>query len=201
MNVLKIAALALITLVLVALGILLSGVFNVAADDPHSAATRWLLEAARDRSIAARAGGITVPPLGDPKQIAIGAEHYSQMCAKCHLAPGTESSDLRRGLYPRPPNLVEHASDLSPQETFWIIKHGLKMTGMPAWGATHDDDSIWAIVAFLHKLPELSPEAYRAIVGAQSADADPHEHAQHHQADEAGHGEGALPKIGPAKGP
>jgi len=54
---------------------------------------------------------------------------------------------------------------------------------------------------FLHKLPELSPEAYRAIVGAQSADAHPHQHAQHHDADEAGHDEGALPKIGPAKGP
>ena len=76
MNVLKIAALALITSVAVGLGILLSGVFNVAADDPHWAATRWLLEAARDRSIAARAGGITIPPLGDPTQIAIGAEHY-----------------------------------------------------------------------------------------------------------------------------
>jgi len=201
MRVLKVAVFAVSALLVASLGFMLSGVFNVAADDPHWAATRWLLEAARDRSIAARAGGITVPPLGDPKQIAIGAEHYSQMCAKCHLAPGTESSELRRGLYPPPPNLVEHASDLSPQETFWIIKHGLKMTGMPAWGATHDDGSIWAIVAFLHKLPELSPEAYRAIVGAQSADAHPHEHAQHHHADEAGHDEGALPKIGPAKGP
>jgi mono/diheme cytochrome c family protein len=180
-NVLKIAALALITLVAVGLGILLSGVFNAGADDPHWAATRWLLEAARDRSIAARAGGITVPPLGDPKLISVGAEHYSEMCAKCHLAPGIESSELRRGLYPRPPNLGEHPSDLSPQETFWIIKHGLKMTGMPAWGATHDDDSIWAIVAFLHKLPELSPEAYRAIVAAQSANEhSDHEHGEHH---------------------
>jgi len=88
MNVLKIAALALITLAVAGLGILLSGVFNIAADDPHWAATRWLLEAARDRSIATRAGGITVPPLGDPKQIAIGAEHYSQMCAKCHPRAG-----------------------------------------------------------------------------------------------------------------
>jgi len=200
MRVLKVAVFAVSALLVASLGFMLSGVFNVAADDPHWAATRWLLEAARDRSIATRAGGIIVPPLGDPKQIAIGAEHYSQMCAKCHLAPGTESSELRRGLYPQPPNLVD-ASDLSPQETFWIIKHGLKMTGMPAWGATHDDGSIWAIVAFLHKLPELSPEAYRAIVGAQSADAHPHEHAQHHHADEAGHDEGALPKIGPAKGP
>ena len=180
MKVLRIAALAVVTLVAVGLGFIFSGIFSVAADDPHWAATRWLLEAARERSIAARAGGITVPPLDDPKLIAIGAEHYSEMCTKCHLAPGIEGSELRRGLYPQPPNLVEHGSGHSPQETFWIIKHGLKMTGMPAWGATHDDHSIWGLVAFLHKLPELSPEAYRAIVGAEGADEHLHQHGEHH---------------------
>jgi mono/diheme cytochrome c family protein len=181
MKVLKVAALVVASLIGVGLGFIFSGVLNVAADDPHWAATQWLLEAARDRSIAARAGGIAVPPLDDPKLIAVGAEHYSEMCTKCHLAPGIKGSELRRGLYPRPPNLVEHGSDHGPQETFWIIKHGLKMTGMPAWGATHDDHDIWAIVAFLHKLPELSPEAYRAIVGAQSGDERSHDaHGEHH---------------------
>lgn len=188
MKVLKVALLAIATLVLAGLGFIFSGLFDVAADDPHWEATRWLLEAAREQSIAAHARGIAVPLLDDPKLIAVGAEHYSEMCTKCHLAPGVKASELRRGLYPEPPNLVEHGSNRSPQETFWIIKHGLKMTGMPAWGATHDDHTIWAMVAFLRKLPELSPEAYRAIAGPQSADEDSHhEHGEHHHSGASGH--------------
>jgi len=188
MKALKVAALVIATLVVVGLGFIFSAIFNVAADDPHWAATRWLLEAARERSIAARVGGISVPPLDDPELIAMGAEHYSEMCTQCHLAPGVEGSELRRGLYPEPPNLVERGSAHSSQETFWIIKHGLKMTGMPAWGATHDDHSIWAMVAFLHRLPKLSPEAYRAILGDQKADKHSHdEHGGHHGSGELNH--------------
>jgi mono/diheme cytochrome c family protein len=181
MKALKIAALAVATLLVVGLGFIFSGVFNVAADDPHWGATRWLLEAVRDRSVAARAGAMAVPALDDPKLIATGAEEYSEMCVQCHLAPGFESSDLRRGLNPEPPSLIEHGADDPPQQTFWIVKHGVKMTGMPAWGATHDDQSIWAMVAFVRKLPELSPEAYRAMAGAPSADEHSHHgHGEHH---------------------
>jgi mono/diheme cytochrome c family protein/ketosteroid isomerase-like protein len=180
MKVVKFVAIAVISLAVVGIGLIFSGAYNVAADAPHWRATQWLLDAARERSIAVRSSGSTVPPLDDAKLIAMGADHYAEMCTSCHLAPDLQGSELRTGLYPQPPNLVEHGRDHSPEQTFWIIKHGFKMTGMPAWGATHDDHGIWAMVAFLRKLPELSPQAYRALI-AQGADGDTHsEHSGHH---------------------
>ncbi|MGB8328239.1 MAG: c-type cytochrome [Steroidobacteraceae bacterium] len=193
MKVLIVVSSTVATLAALGFALLLSGVFNVAADNPHWGVTRWLLETARDRSIAVRVGGIAVPPLDDSGLIAMGAEHYAEMCTGCHLAPGIEESELRRGLYPQPPNLIEHGRDDPPQKAFWIIKHGFKMTGMPAWGATHDDRSIWAMVAFLRRLPDLSPEAYRALV-AKSGNGHTHaEPIEHHDSIETGHDHPADP--------
>jgi mono/diheme cytochrome c family protein len=86
-----------------------------------------------------------------------------RMCSGCHLAPGMKRSEMSRGLYPRAPEL-KRGSRLTPGEEFWVVKHGLKMSGMPAWGVTHDDELLWDVVAFLRKLPELTPDQYQAIV-------------------------------------
>ncbi|HWO57309.1 MAG TPA: cytochrome c, partial [bacterium] len=108
------------------------GLYNVAADVPHTQPVYWLLETARERSIEARAKGITVPgDLADPNRIASGAGQYAEMCADCHLAPGMKRTEIARGLYPRAPEL-RRGTDLTPAEQFWVVKHGLKMTGMPA---------------------------------------------------------------------
>ena len=161
------------------------GVFNVAADVPHSALVFTAMELVRDRSIAVRIKNVQVPPLDDPELVAGGAEHYATMCVDCHLAPGIEQSDMRAGLYPQPPDLTEHI-DAGPAEKFWIVKHGIKMSAMPAWGKTHDDRSIWGIVAFLQRLPELTPEQYRALVDAQDD-----RHGHHNDAvSEPGHEDG-----------
>jgi mono/diheme cytochrome c family protein len=197
------ASLLILALVLVAgLGLVYGGVFNVAADSPHWSITYRLIEWTRERSITARVGEVGAPPdFGDSQLIAMGAEHYAEMCTGCHLAPGMKETEIRAGLYPRPPRLVEHASHRRPAEAFWIIKHGLKMTGMPAWGVTHDDRSIWAMVAFLQKLPELSSAQYEALVeqghGSEHmhGDADSassHEHAStpHSDDDEGSHSGG-----------
>jgi mono/diheme cytochrome c family protein len=143
-----------------------AGLYNVAADEPHWGITERIMSATRDRSVAARARGVGAPPaLDDPELLAMGAEHYAEMCTGCHLAPGLQDSEMSAGLYPRPPKLAEHTSRRSSEETFWIIKHGVKMSGMPAWGVTHDDQSIWGMVALVRKLPELSVAEYEALVG------------------------------------
>jgi mono/diheme cytochrome c family protein len=156
------------------------GAFDVAADVPHSALTARLIEAVRDRSIAVRLNDIQVPTLDDPQLIAEGAEHYAAMCADCHLAPGVDKTDIRGGLYPTPPNLTKHIG-ANAAEMFWVVKHGIKMSAMPGWGKTHDDHSIWGIVAFLQKLPELTPEQYQALAEPvdQSAHHD-HQHSHEH---------------------
>lgn len=177
-----------------ALAFVYSGMFNVAADEPHWDVTVRVMAAVRDRSVAVRAAQLTAPNLADPELIALGAEHYSAMCAGCHLAPGMAETELNRGLYPKPPDLSQHA-DHSPAESFWIIKHGLKMSGMPAWGVTHDDDSIWGMVAFLQKLPTLDLAGYVALT--EDADGGGHEHGDHDHSDPEDSSEGtATPPDG-----
>ena len=174
------AALLLMGAALAVLGAVLvyEGLFEIAADVPHSAIVFKLMETARDRAISVRARDIQVLPLDNPELIAKGARDYSEMCTSCHLAPGDKESELREGLYPKPPDLTLRIQ-ASPAEMFWVIKHGIKMTAMPAWGLTHDDTRIWNIVAFLRKLPELTPEQYQATVG-------PSEEAQSPGPDDAG---------------
>ena len=153
----------LVTIAAVAIAIY-AGVYNIAADVPHTQPVYWLLETARERSIEVRAKGVTVPSdLSDPKRIESGAGQYAEMCAGCHLAPGMKRTEISRGLYPRAPELRRKRHS-TPAEDFWVVKHGLKMTGMPAWGVTHDDEILWDVVAFLRKLPELTPDRYRSLV-------------------------------------
>lgn len=141
-----------------------AGLYNVAADVPHTQPVYWLLDIMRERSIAARARDIIVPnDLKDEARISKGAGQYAEMCSGCHLAPGMKRTEISRGLYPRAPEL-RRETDLIPAEQFWIIKHGVKMTGMPAWGITHDDELLWDIVAFVRRLPELTPEQYESLV-------------------------------------
>lgn len=152
-----------IALAVIAIAYLGAGFYNAGADAPHWGPTSWLLGTVRERSIDAHADDVTVPRLDDPKLIAEGAEHYDAMCSGCHLAPGMAENEMRPGMNPKPPVLATDPPD-SPAEGFWIIKHGIKMTGMPAWGVTHTDEEIWNMVAFLEKLPKLSPGEYRALV-------------------------------------
>lgn len=155
-----------------------AGVYDVGADVPHTKPVFWLIEKVRERSIGARSANVVVPPLDSPGMVTSGARHYAAMCAGCHLAPGMKDSELRAGLYPQPPNLSHRVRP--PSESFWIIKHGLRMTAMPAWGATHDDVAIWGLVAFLQDLPLLSPEEYRRLAKNTTA-------SHHHGGDAHGH--------------
>ena len=161
-----------------AFAIVYAGFLNVAADAPHSDLTYAIMETVRSRSISARSKNIRLPKLDDEKLIAAGAGHYAEMCSGCHLSPGNNDTDIRAGLYPKPPDLTKRIQ-ASPQETFWVIKHGIKMSGMPAWGKTHDDASIWGLVAFLQKLPDLTPAQYQALSGTEVGAHHHHTHREH----------------------
>jgi mono/diheme cytochrome c family protein len=140
------------------------GLYNIAADVPHSQPVYWLLDTIRQRSVVARAGDIVVPnDLDNTNRISKGAGEYAEMCSGCHLAPGMKRTEISQGLYPRAPEL-RRQTDLTPGERFWIVKHGMKMTGMPAWGVTHQDELLWDVVAFVRKLPKLTPEQYETLV-------------------------------------
>lgn len=179
---------ALLSLAFVGLAIFAhSGAYPVGADVPHFKATTDLLTYIRENSIESASAQIKVPDLSDPEMLIRGGSGYAAMCASCHLRPAQNESDLSRGLYPAPPNLANRAkerlsnrpADYELARQFWIIKHGIKASGMPAWGITHDDQRIWDMVAFLQKLPQLTPEQYQIITG-RTETATPNEpHKEH----------------------
>jgi len=166
------AHIVILAILLIAVFVLAwSGAFNFAADEAHSRPVYSTIEYLRQRAIRSRAEDIKVPALGDQVSLIKGAGNYEAMCAQCHRAPGMQDTELSRGLYPAPPNLS--AVRLDARDAFWSIKHGIKASGMPAWGKSMSDDDIWNLVALIQKLPDLKADAYRALVERSSG----HSHA------------------------
>lgn len=147
-----------------------SGIYNIGADDHHTKPVFAVMQTLRENSIHARSKDIVVPDLNDPQLILKGAGQYAAMCTQCHLKPGMKDSEIRPGLYPQPPNLSQVR--VEPKEAFWVIKHGIKMSAMPAWGGSHDDPTMWSMVAFLQKLPDMTPAQYKDMVARAPADHD-----------------------------
>ena len=143
-----------------------TGFYNIGADAPHSKPVYWMIDQLRDRSIAVRSRNIVVPAsLMDVKRLQSGAGLYTEMCSGCHLAPGMEKTEISQGLYPSAPELFREPRH-SAKEQFWIIKHGVKLTAMPAWGKTHSDELIWDMVAFVRQLPKMSAGQYQAAIAS-----------------------------------
>lgn len=164
-------------------GFIWGGVYNVAADDMHTKPVHFLLETARERSILARAGRLDVPPgLDDPARIVQGAGNYAAMCAGCHLAPSMAETEMSQGLYPAPPNLSQYGVDAP--KAFWVIKHGIKASGMPAWGKNMEDEYIWNMAAFLQVLPTLDATAYKELVDSSEGHSHGGGETQGHHDDE-----------------
>jgi mono/diheme cytochrome c family protein len=156
--------------------VIYAGVYDVSATAPHWPVTRWVMETARIRSIKTHAAGIAVPPdFDDPAKLPIGVEHFAAHCAVCHGAPGVPRGDIAQGLYPPPPDLAKTARLYSSAELFRIVKHGIKMTGMPAW-SDHSDSELWATVAFVKRLPGMSEHDYARLVMASIAQGGHHHH-------------------------
>jgi mono/diheme cytochrome c family protein len=149
----------------IAAAVVWSGAYNVGADDPHWSATYRVLEVARQRSIAVRAADIEVPDLSDAELIRSGAGNYSAMCVTCHLSPDAAETELSIGLYPRPPRW-DALGQTDPAEAFWVLKHGIKASGMPAWGKSMDDRYLWGMVAFMQQFPSMTAAQYSAQVAA-----------------------------------
>ncbi|MEW6145942.1 MAG: cytochrome c [Thermodesulfobacteriota bacterium] len=137
-----------------------SGTYNIAATVPHSEIVTWVFNTAKISSIRKHAEGIKEPALESEALVGEGFEHYENMCVGCHGAPGIDQAE---GFNPAPPDLADAARALRPAEIFWVIKNGIKMTGMPESGSTYSDDEIWGITAFVVRLPEMTHEEYKQM--------------------------------------
>jgi mono/diheme cytochrome c family protein len=154
---------------------LYAGWYDISATDQHLAHTYALLDIGMKRSVKRRANAIAVPELKNAER---GLSIFRQHCVQCHGAPGVAPEPFAMGLTPAPASLVYTATEWQPAALFWVIKEGIKMTGMPAWKYRMSDADIWATVAFLKRLPLLSPADYQALKAPK------HQHEQERSAEE-----------------
>jgi mono/diheme cytochrome c family protein len=165
-----------------AVGVLWSGSLSVSALNSTPPLIEWAVHSVVQRSVRAQASSIQAPTnLKD--RAAQGATDFHEMCVQCHGAPGKERGEVGQGLNPRPPSLSDAAPGWTPSELFWIVKNGIRMTGMPALGPTHEDDRIWAIISFVEQLPSMTPAEYQQRQSPSPRGAPhPHEHhGDHHE--------------------
>jgi mono/diheme cytochrome c family protein len=154
---------------------------DVSATHPHSSVVERGLRAVMEASIKRQAADVRKPAainLLDPELAARAFGHYSAACRTCHGAPGAKS-DPWMVIYPAAPDLTqpEVVGAWSDEELFWILKHGVKDTGMMALGPTHQDKDIWAVSAFVRQLPTMTPARYSELAAAhQSHQAAGHSH-------------------------
>lgn len=149
--------------------VVFTGAYNVAATEQHLAPVYRLLDIAMRQSVRARAADIAVPPLGEPRTVALGLRCFRQHCVQCHGAPGIAPDDLGKGLMPLPASLAQTALDWPPEDLYWTTRHGIRMAGMPAWEFRMSEEALWATVAFLELLPTLTVERYAAMSASAGA--------------------------------
>jgi mono/diheme cytochrome c family protein len=144
-----------------------SGAFNISARVPHWEITSEAIEVLRDRSIIVHSRDIAIPPPTDPALVTKGAGMYNETCIHCHGAPAIPAGNFSQGLYPAPADLLSGAvqKEWTDLELYWITENGIKFTGMPAFGSTHEKQEIAAVTAFLRRLPKISPAEYEQITG------------------------------------
>jgi cytochrome c553 len=157
---------AVLVAVFAVLGFLVaaSGIVSIAASSGHLAVTRWFLEFAKSRSVATHTMTLDLAPPREPWLALKGAGHYESGCRPCHGSPGRRNLPIAASMTPRPPYLPAEIGELSPEELFYVVKHGIKLTGMPAWPSQQRDDEVRAMVAFLLELPSMDAESYRRLV-------------------------------------
>ena len=144
--------------------IIVSGVYNVAAVEQHTAPVFWTLYTAMRQSVRQHAAAITPPPLSDPAVAMQGRVRYDAHCRACHGAPGVAADAFALGLTPAPLNLANVSREWPDRDLFWVVKNGIKMSAMPAWEFRFSDDELWSLVAYLKVMPAESPAQYRAAL-------------------------------------
>ena len=140
-----------------------SGWYDISANVQHTQPIYSLLETTMHRSVRLRASKIEAPPLGAPEIVARGAACFLDKCVQCHGGPGVAQAEIGRSMQPLPGPLVDASKHWRPAELYWITRNGIKMSGMPAWQHRLPDADLWALVAFMQRLPALKAAEFRAL--------------------------------------
>ncbi|HRQ65820.1 MAG TPA: cytochrome c [Xanthomonadaceae bacterium] len=177
----KVLLAALLLVMACGIAVIHTGAYPVGANEAHWALTHRLLETARERSVvrAARAVDARLEQL-DENALLAAVAGFEDMCAGCHAPPGRAPTTLARGLNPPAPDLSISARERTAAQLYWVTRHGIRMTGMPAWGVTHSDDELWPLVALIQRFPVLGGEGYERLRSAAQAAGVGHDHDHGH---------------------
>jgi mono/diheme cytochrome c family protein len=145
---------------LVGAAVVLGGLYDVGATTQHWQLTHSMLEKAMRQSVKLRARSTEEPPLADERIALRGAGCFRDKCVQCHGAPGVPQDDIGKSMQPLPGPLVDARRHWRPRELYWVTRHGIRMSGMPAWEFHLNDDELWALVAFMQRLPDLNAPQY-----------------------------------------
>jgi mono/diheme cytochrome c family protein len=140
--------------------VIFGGLYDVASTKEHWQPTYSALQTAMRHSVKLRARDIAEPPLSDETMALRGAACFRDKCVQCHGAPGVSPDDIGKSMQPLPGPLVDARLHWRARELYWLTRHGIRMSGMPAWEFRLRDEEIWEVVAFLQRLPDLSAVHY-----------------------------------------
>jgi len=106
------------------------------------------------------------PVLANPESIRNGMSHFADHCAVCHANNGSGDTEMGNGMFPPAPDMrLAATQDFSDGAMFYIIEHGVRFTGMPAWGTgtIEGEEASWHLVNFIRHLPRLSADEVTAM--------------------------------------
>jgi cytochrome c553 len=156
-------------LAIIGLVVLVSGIVPIKASSDHWPITRWVLDFASSRSVSFHSRTAPAPELDSREMIVLGAATYDNNCRWCHGVPGLPQPVVASQMTPHPPDLSTATRQWSNQELFYILKHGIKFAGMPAWASEHRDSGIWPVVAFLRRMENMDGAEYQDLLAVDTA--------------------------------
>lgn len=162
-----------------------TGRVPIAATTPPDVVDRVAITA-KFRAVVHNAAGLQVTLPADAASVAKGREHYVENCLPCHGAPGVKPAEFAEGMNPKPPDIDGQLQNYNDAQLFWVIKNGIRATGMPGFGVNHKDEEIAAIAAFVRHTPRLSPEERKDLAAAASHEDHHHEGEGEHAPEEHG---------------
>lgn len=169
---LRIVLFTVLGLAVLALGgaaaVVYGGLYNVSATQQHYQPVYSLLEAAMHNSVRLRARNIEPPALDGPQLLQRGAACFRDKCVQCHGGPGVAQGDIGKSMQPLPGPLVDARQRWLPRELYWVTRHGIRMSGMPAWEFRLDERDLWAVVAFMQVLPDLTARQFAEATSANA---------------------------------
>ncbi|GGB99587.1 c-type cytochrome [Pseudoduganella buxea] len=144
--------------------VLEGGWYDITATRQHWQAVHSLLEQGMRKSVRFHARKVVEPAVGGTPAMLRGAALYQKNCEQCHGGPGVAQQPFAQSMQPVPGPLADAARRWRPRELYWITRHGIKMSGMPAWSVRMTENELWDVVSFLWRMPGLTAAQYRAAM-------------------------------------